>query len=160
MTFRVLVMIGKGVLGGAILGFLVTNYVLHLTNGYVVQRDDFAYPLAYEQAQQRYATTLLLAFVIVFAGAGPLLVAASFSPWMKHAVYGLVCGVGLTVFVALFAATIAGERPFRPDKVGKQTCMDFAHHCGIPIAMVAGPLIGVWAGKPRRSPLKEISEEP
>src|SRR5688572_21959709 len=94
----------NGILGGALVGLLIGFYVVLLTTGHVVRRVDFNLAIEFEEAKTRFSWTVLLAFVVVFSFIGPLIASASFGPWVRHAVYGLVVSIGLIVGVALGVA--------------------------------------------------------
>ncbi len=136
----------KGILGGALAGLLTGAYVVILSTEYVIQRDDFIYPLAFENAEQRYALTVLTAFVVIFAAIGPLVAAASFGPWIRHAVYGLTASVTLVVAVTLFAAWATNEQPFNMHKGSSSWWIDIARVYILPAALVAGPVLGLLTG--------------
>ncbi len=116
--------LASGILGGVLVGFLIGVYVVVLTADHVIRRDDFLHPLQFEQSESRYGRTVLLAFMIVFASIGPFIAAASFGSWIRHAVYGLVGGVGLVVVVTLIAAAISNQQPFNTYKGSQSTCID------------------------------------
>jgi len=136
----------KGIVGGALVGAVIGAYAVVLTEDHVVQPDGFARPLFFEQDQARYASTVLVAFIGVFTAIGPFIVAASFGPWIRHAVYGLVGSVGLVVVVALIAAAIMNQQPFNMNKVSHSTCIDIARIYAVPIAIIIGPAVGIQAG--------------
>jgi len=136
----------KGIIGGAFAGFLFGAYVAVLYKGHVIQRDDFNSPLAFEQAEQRYVSTTLLAFVSVFAGVGPFIAAGSFGPWVRHAVYGLVASVALVVVATLVAAGIANQQPFNMYKGSKSEWIDLGRVYLVPGALIAGPVAGLLIG--------------
>ena len=89
----------SGIVGGALVGLLIGAYVVVLTEDHVIRRADYAHPLSYEQAQSRFSSTLLLAFVVIFAAIGPVLASASFGTWIRHAIYGMVAAIGTVVVV-------------------------------------------------------------
>jgi hypothetical protein len=105
------------------------------------------HPVPYEHSQSRYASTVLLAFVVVFAAIGPVIAAASFGPWIRHAVYGLVGGVGLVVVVALIGAAITNQQPFNMNKVSHSTWTDIARIYAVPVMLIIGPVSGILIGR-------------
>ncbi len=156
MNTRVPRIVIEGIFGGALVGFLIGAYVVVLTRGHVIQRADFVYPLAFEQAQSRYLFTMLFVFVAVFAAVGPVIAAASFGPWIRHAVYGLAGGVTLAVVVALLAASIMDQQPFNMYKGSKSTCIDIARVYAVPVAIIIGPITGILFGTLRRCRAESI----
>ncbi|HUE74833.1 MAG TPA: hypothetical protein VMP01_28455 [Pirellulaceae bacterium] len=137
----------SGVVGGAMIGLLIGVYVLDLTVDYVVQHDDFAHPVAFEEAQARYSRTIVTAFVLAFSVVGPYVAAASFGPWIRHAVLGLVGSIVTVVIVALIAALLTNEQPFNRSKGSESTSIDIARMYGIPAAIVMGPVIAMLVGR-------------
>ena len=133
----------KGILGGALVGFLIGAYVVVLSREHLIQREDFTHPIAFEQAEERYASTMLLAFVVVFAAIGPFVVAASFGPWIRHAVYGAIVGIVVVVAVTLVVAHRRNEQPFNHYKGASGACIDFARQVGLPIGALVGCVIGL-----------------
>ncbi len=138
-----------GILGGVLVGFLIGAYIVILSEDHVIRRDDYAHPLLYEQSQLRYASTVMLAFVIVFAAIGPVIAAASFGPWIRHAVYGLVGGIGLVVAIALIGAAITNQQPFNVHKRSLHTWIDVARIYAIPASLILGPVFGILVGRVR-----------
>jgi hypothetical protein len=139
----------RGLIGGALVGLLIGAYVIVLSKDHVIRHEDFSHPLVYEQAESRFISTVILAFTIVFAGIGPFIAAASFGPWIRHAIYGLTGSVFVVVAVTLLAAGINKEQPFNSNKVAKSTCIDLARIYFLPAALVAGPVVGLLAwGRP------------
>lgn len=139
----------SGVVGGAMVGFLIGVYVLNLTADYVVQHGDFADPRAFEVAQARFIRTTLAAFVAAFAIVGPYVAAASFGPWIRHAVLGLVGGIAAVVVAALVTALVANEQPFNRRKGAESISIDIARLYGVPAAIGVGPVIGILVGRRR-----------
>ena len=137
----------KGIICGAFVGLLVGAYVVFQSEDRVIRRDDFTHPVTLEQAQERYSSTVILAFVAVFAAIGPYIAAASFGPWIRHAVFGLTGGVLLVVAGALLAAGITNQQPFNSNKVSKSTCIDVAFIYLLPAAVIVGPVVGLLVGK-------------
>ena len=137
----------KGLVGGALVGCLTAAYVIVLTEDHVIRRDDFAYPLPYEQSQSRYRSTILLAFTVPFAAIGPVIAAASFGSWIRHAVYGLVGGLGLVVGVTLVTAVITNQQPFNMHRGAHSTYIDIARNYVVPAALIVGPVIGILIGR-------------
>lgn len=136
----------KGIAGGALAGLLVGAFVVILSKEYVIQREDFTYPLAFEQAKQRYASTVLLAFVAVFGAIGPFIAAASFGSWIRHAVYGLTGSFALVVGVTLCAAWTTNQQPFNMYKGSSSQWIDIARVYVLPAALIVGPVIGLVTG--------------
>lgn len=136
-----------GILGGGLVGFLIGAYVVVLTHDYVIRSDDYAHPLQYEQSQTRFASTVLLAFIIVFASIGPIIAFASFGTWIRHAVYGMVSAIGMVVIVALIAAAITNQQPFNTMKGSQRTCIDIACTYAVPAAIILGPGAGILAAR-------------
>ena len=136
-----------GIIGGALVGFLIGAYVVVLTENHVIRRADFAHAVPYEQSQSRYVSTVLFAFAVVFAAIGPFVASASFGGWIRYAVYGLVCSIGMVVCVALIAAAFAGEQPFSMTKGSPSTYLDIARNYAIPIAIAIGPVAGILFGR-------------
>tara|TARA_R110002111_G_scaffold262504_1_gene338849 strand:- start:1052 stop:1480 length:429 start_codon:yes stop_codon:yes gene_type:complete len=129
---------------------LLGMYLCVLTIDYVIQRSDYAQPLLFEQAQIRYSSAVILSLMIVFSLVGPFIAAASFGPWLRHAVYGLVGCIALVVGVALVGAGIKNEQPFnklKSDGNGKTDCIDAARLYGIPVSFVIGPIAGILIGR-------------
>lgn len=147
MNARLPRIVVSGILGGALVGFLIGAYVVVLTGDHVIRRDDYRHPLPFEQSQSRYRTTVLLAFVVVFAAIGPIIAAASFGSWIRHAVYGAVGGIGLVVAVALIAAAITNQQPFNSNKESHGTCIDIARNYAVPVALIVGPIAGMLIGR-------------
>ncbi|MDF1743928.1 MAG: hypothetical protein P1V19_09535 [Gimesia sp.] len=159
MLLRQTGVILKGIVGGAVVGLFLGIYVVGLTTHYVIQRSEYSYPLLYENAQGRYFTTVLLCFVIIFSVVGPFVASASFGPWLRHAVYGLVGCIALVVGVALVGAAIQSEQPFHKNKLSGRTCIDAARLYGIPASFVIGPLAGILIGGNRNKSM-EIKSNP
>ena len=147
MNARLPRIIVSGILGGVLVGFLIGAYVVVLTGDHVIRRDAYAHPLQYEQSQSRYGTTVLLAFMVVFAAIGPVIAAASFGSWIRHAIYGLVGGVGLVVVVTLIVAAIMNQQPFNMYKGSHRTCIDIARIYAVPVALIIGPVAGILIGR-------------
>ena len=161
MKTHLLQVLMKGLIGGALVGFLIGAYIVVLSKEHVIHREDFTYPLAFEQAEQRYLSTILLAFISVFAAIGPFIATASFGPWIRHAVYGLTGSVALVVGVTLFAARITNQQPFNRYKGSESTCIDLARIYLLPAALVTGPVIGLLIGAlSRRSGKKSPTNTP
>ena len=137
----------SGILGGALVGFLIGMYVAVLTESQVIRRDDYAVDLLYEQAKLRYVSTVLLAFVVVFAAIGPVVASATFGGWIRHAVYGLVSAIAIVVCLTLVAAAITGQQPINMMKGSPSTYIDFARIYAVPIAMLFGPIAGIVIGR-------------
>jgi CDP-diglyceride synthetase len=150
-----------GILGGAVVGFLIGAYVVVLSEDHVIQRDDFAVALRYEQSQSRYVTTVLLAFVSAFAVIGPFVASASFGEWIRHAVYGLVSTMGAVVCVTLMAAAITNQQPINMLKGSPSTYIDIARTYAVPVAIFFGPVAGILIGRfiGRRNLISTPSEE-
>lgn len=150
-----------GILGGALVGFLIGAYVVILTEDHVIQREDFAVALRYEQSQSRYVSTVLLAFVVTFAGIGPFVASASFGGWIRHAVFGLVSTIGAVVCVTLIAAAITNQQPINMMKGSRSTYIDIARTYGVPVAIILGPVAGILMGRfiGRRNLTSTPSEE-
>lgn len=146
MKDRVIWILSRGIIGGVLVGFLIGAYVVMLTEHHVIQRDDYVYPIRFEQAESRYGTTVLFAFVVVFAAIGPFVAAASFGPWIRHAVYGLTCGIAVVAGVALVSAIVTDQQPFNMQKGSKSTCIDIARIYTLPVAIVVGPAVGILTG--------------
>ena len=149
----------SGIIGGSVIGLLVGAYVVVLTEDYVVQRDDFVRAIQFEQSQARYQIVVINAFVVVCGTLGPFIAAASFGRWIRHAVYGLVAGVGAVVAVTLVVAAIANQQPFNNAKGAQSTCIDFARNFVVPLALVAGPLAGILLGKRWTGQLRDRENE-
>jgi hypothetical protein len=147
MKLHLPLLLVKGIISGAFVGFLVGAYVVFQSEDRVIRRDDFTHPVTLEQAQERYSSTVILAFVMVFAVIGPYIAAASFGPWIRHAVFGLMGGVLLVVSGTLFAAGIKNQQPFNRNKVSEGTCIDVALTYLLPAAVVVGPVVGLLVGK-------------
>jgi uncharacterized sodium:solute symporter family permease YidK len=147
MVIQVLRTVLKGIIGGACFGFLIGAYIVVLSKAYVIRSNDFTYPMAYEETEERYASTLVLFFVTVFAVIGPYIAAASYGPWLRHGVYGLVCSVAAVVVTTLIAASIADQQPFNMHKTATSEWIDLARVYLLPGALVAGPVIGMWVGR-------------
>jgi hypothetical protein len=122
MNARPLLILVRGGLGGLLVGFLIGAYVVFLTSHHVIHEDEFQFRLQYELAQERYGVTVLLAFMAVFTFIGPFIAAAAFGSWIRHAVYGLVAGLGLVVAVTLIAAAITDQQPINKHKGSSSTC--------------------------------------
>jgi predicted small integral membrane protein len=116
----------SGILGGTLVGFLIGMYVVVLTESHVIRRDDYAAALFHEQAQLRYVSTVLQAFVVVFAAIGPVVASASFGGWIRHAIYGLVSAIALVVCVTLVAAALTGQQPINMMRESPSTYINFA----------------------------------
>lgn len=136
----------SGILGGALVGFLIGAYVVVLTKDHVLHRYDFSIALHYEQSQSRYVSTVLLAFVATFAAIGPFVASASFGGWIRHAVYGLVSSIGTVVCVTLIAAAITGQQPINMMKGSPITYIDVERVYAIPVAIIVGPIAGILVG--------------
>jgi len=147
MEPRLRLAVFSGILGGALVGFLIGAYVAVLTKDHVLHRDDFSIALHYEQSQARYVATVLLAFVATFAVIGPFVASASFGGWIRYAVYGLVSSIGIVVCVTLMAAAIKGQQPINMMKVSPSTYIDVARVYAIPGAIIVGPIAGILVGK-------------
>ncbi len=147
MDFRLPRVVLSGILGGALVGFLVGAYVVVLSQGHVIRRDDFADALAYEQTQWRFISTVVAAFVVVFAAIGPVVASASFGVWIRHAVYGMVSAVGVVVGVTLIAAAITGQQPLNMTKGSPSTYIDIARAYAVPVAIITGPIAGILIGR-------------
>jgi hypothetical protein len=150
MKTQLLQILMKGIIGGAFAGFLIGAYVVTLSEDHVIQRDNFNLPLVFEQARQRYTSTVILAFTTVFAAIGPFIAAASFGRWIRHVVYGLTGSVAVVVGGALIAAAILNEEPFNSNKIAKSTCIDLARIYFLPAALGTGPVIGLLIGHSMR----------
>jgi len=99
--------------------------------------------LAFEQAERRFAFTVLIAFTVVFAVIGPFIAAASFGSWIWHSVYGLTASITVVVSVTLFAAWATNQQPFNMHKGSSTWWIDIARVYILPAALVAGPVIGL-----------------
>ena len=137
----------KGIIGGVLVGLFIGSYVTVLSKDHVIKRDDFSHPIAYEQAESRYISTVILAFTSVFAAIGPFVAAASIGPWISHAIYDLTGCVIVVVAATLLAAGIRNEEPFNSNKVAKSTCIDLARNYFLPAALVTGPVFGLLIGR-------------
>lgn len=144
---RIFLIVVKGILVGGLIGFLSGAYVALLTKGYVLRREDYLSSILYEQTKSRFIFSMLLTFVIVFAAIGPVVAAASFGPWLRHAVFGLVGGIGTVVFCALACAAIANQQPFNMRKGSSSTYIGRARVYAIPMAFIVGPIVGIWLGR-------------
>ncbi|MGQ0636059.1 MAG: hypothetical protein ACT4QC_15720 [Planctomycetaceae bacterium] len=129
---------------------MIGAYVVALSRDHVVQRDSFSHPLAFELTQERYAWTVLLAFIAVFAAIGPFVAAASFGPWIRHAVYGAVAGIATVIGAVLGIAHLRDEQQFHSIKGGWGMRSDFALRIGIPLGLLAGSAAGLALGKRTR----------
>lgn len=136
-----------GILGGTLVGFLIGAYVVVLTEGHVIRRDDFAGALPYEQSQSRFVFTVVAAFVVVFAAIGPVVASASFGAWIRHAVYGMVSAIGVVVGVTMIAAAITDQQPLNMTKGSPSTYVDFARTYAVPVAIIIGPVAGILIGR-------------
>ena len=136
-----------GILGGGLVGFLIGAYVVILTADHVIRPDYFANALSYEQSKARFASTVLLAFVVVFAAIGPVVASASFGGWIRHAVYGLVSAVAIVVGVTLIAAAVTNQQPINMTKGARRTYIDVARTYAIPMALIIGPVAGILTGR-------------
>jgi cytochrome bd-type quinol oxidase subunit 2 len=137
----------RGIIGGLLVGFLIGAYVALMTVGHVIREDEFQSRLQYELAQERFGATVLLAFMEVFTFIGPFITAAAFGSWIRHAVYGLVAGLGLVVAVTLIAAAITDQQPINKHKGSSSTCIDIARVYAFPAMIVIGPCVGILVGK-------------
>ncbi len=137
----------SGILGGALVGFLIGAYVVVLTKDHVLHVDDFSIARRYEQSQSRYVSTVLSAFIATFAAIGPFVASASFGGWIRHAVYGLVSTIGTVVCVTLIAAAITGQQPINMMKGSPSSYIDVARVYAIPVAIIVGPIAGILVGK-------------
>lgn len=146
MRNRVPQILVRGILGGSLVGLLIGAYIIVLTGGFVVQRDDFSHPLVFERAELRYHSTVLVSFVVVFAAIGPFIAAGSYGLWIRHAVYGILASIALVVAVTLVAAMITNQQPINMYKGSKTTCIDIARNYALPAAAVVGPLAGILIG--------------
>lgn len=151
MTSTLPTTIARGTLVGLLAGLLIGAYVSILSADYVVQRADYTTSLRYEEAQSRYASVVVSAFGVVFAVVGPVVAAASFGSWIRHAVYGLVGGIGLVLVVSLTCAAGLNQRPFNPHKTAYSTSIDLARLYFVPIAVIVGPICGILIGNIRNS---------
>lgn len=150
--------LAKGILGGALVGFLISAYVVEVSREYVFQQEDFAHALAFEQTEQRYASTVVLALVLVFAGIGPFVAAATFGPWLRHAVYGFVGSFFVVVGMVVVAAALTNQQPFNMHKGSGSTWINIGRLYGVPAALLVGPVVGLLIGKSRRCGTARPSE--
>jgi len=137
----------KGVIGGAYAGLIFGFFVSALTRDYVIQRGDYKLPLLFEEAQMRFTQVVILSCIVILSLIGPFIAAASFGPWIRHALYGLLGCVALVVGVALFGALVQGEQPLVNLKGAERTWIDRARFYGIPAAFVVGPIVGIVIGR-------------
>lgn len=82
---QVLKLIGKGIVGGSLVGFVVGGYAIEMTYDYACGSVDFEHPLAREIVQQRFRNAMLLTFVATFIVIGPFVAFARYGPWLRHA---------------------------------------------------------------------------
>lgn len=147
MNARPLLILLRGGIGGLLVGILIGAYVALMTVGHVIREDEFQSRLQYELAQERYRATVLLAFMAVFTFIGPFIAAAAFGSWIRHAIYGLVAGLGLVVAVTLITAAITNQQPINRHKGSSSTCIDIARMYAFPAMIVIGPCVGILVGK-------------
>lgn len=144
---RILLTVLKGVFCGALVGFLIGGYVVVQTEEHVVQATDFSHVVFYQEAQSRFESTVLVAFVVVLAAIGPLIAFGSFGPWVRHSVYGLVACVAAVAVLGLLGAIITNQQPFNMYVGAKSTWIGFARTYGLPVAFLVGPVTGVLFGR-------------
>jgi hypothetical protein len=137
----------RGVVVGFLTGLLLGVYVCILSGSHVIRRSDYAFPILYEEAQSRYVSVILTSFSLVLAAVGPVVTAASFGPWIRHAVYGLVGGISLVLIVALVCAACLNQLPFNRSYLAYSTSIDLARMYFVPIAVVVGPICDIIVGR-------------
>lgn len=151
MKSNLLQIIAKGLIGGAFTGYVIGAYFVLFSKKYVFRADDFRHIIFQEEAEFRFTTAVLLAFVTAFALIGPYVAAGSYGPWVRHAIYGIVGSFGFVVVGALIAGlvnqVINGEQPFGRFSSSADLWHGIARYFGIPLALIVGPWIGIGIGK-------------
>ena len=135
-----------GVIGGLFLGSLVGAYIVVQTHETVIQRDAYKTSLLWEQAESTYVKTTVTAFAITFAFVGAFVSNATFGPWLRPAVYGVLYSfIALVVFTVL-AAAVTGQQPVNMQKGSSRTIIDVARSYGVFVSIVVGPIAGIlWS---------------
>jgi MFS family permease len=136
----------SGVIGGLLVGALVGAYFVVQTSETVIQRDDYKTSVLYEQAETRYKKTILAAFSISFAMVGAFVANATFGSWLSPAIYGMLGSVAVVVAVTIVVAALTNQQPINMQKGSSRACIDVARSCGLPVAVVFGPILGVLVG--------------
>ncbi|MDA0833762.1 MAG: hypothetical protein O2955_01990 [Planctomycetota bacterium] len=137
----------KGLVGGILVGFVIGFYVLGLTSYYVIQAADFVHEVSREHADSRYATVILVSFMVVFAAIGPFFATGTYGPWLRHAIYGLVGAITLVTVIGLIGAGMTNEQPFYVNKLSNRKWIDGARFYGITVAVFIGPVAGILIGQ-------------
>lgn len=147
MVARIATLLGKGILGGSLVGLCVGVYALLMTYDYVCGTVDFSHPHAKEIVGNRYRTAVPLAFIIVFAAIGPFIAGAKFGSWLRHAVYGMTAVIALVVLTCLAAAAMTNQQPFNMHKGSNSEFVKFAREYSVPFGFVVGSIVGMAFGR-------------
>lgn len=149
MKVELLKTVVKGLVGGALAGFVVAIYVTAVAGEYVIHHDDYSHPVFYQDAQSRFVHTIFLSFTLAFAAIGPVIAAGSYGRWLRHATFGLVCGVALATGIVMIGSAIAHQQPFYSAKGTRADWTEFGLFYAIPCALIFGPVLGILIGNSR-----------